>query len=914
MEFWSRIKSALRNLFRKPQIESHLDQELRAYVDMVTDEKIESGMSAPEARRIALAELGGMEQVKQAVREHRAGTGIELLWQDVRYALRQLRRNRGFTLTAVITLGLGIGATTAIFSAVYSLLLRPLPFPDSHQLMYVSSDMPKGKWDVLLSPDFVAAKLGTKSFQQFAGYCNRGLNSNLVSGGDPVRVNRINVSANFFPMLGVEPQLGRNFSPEEDRLGGPPLILLSDRLWRNRFHADPAIVGQAVTLDGKEQTIIGVMPPHFSFPDLEMEPDVYAPADLGPDTNLTVEQTVQMMKVIARLKPGVSMQQAQAELQAFFSARAHNYHPVIARALAGRQMIVEPLQRRLTGDDQKPLYILLVCVAAVLLIACANVANLQLARAVSRRHETALRGALGASRLRLLRQFLVESLILASLAAALGLALAFVVTSLIRRVGTLDASQMSLHSRAAQLLRLPFGKISTVVYVDGWVVAFTVGLALLTTLLFGLAPAIGATRTDLRNALQAAALRISSVREQRLLRHGLLIIEVGLAVVLLCSAGLLIRSFVNVLRYDSGFDPGNMLTGITELTSQRYFGDAGAERIRNFVDELMPRLQALPGVEAAAATNALPLQPTASAATTIVFNETMVTWKENLPLSYRISVTPDYFRAVHTPIVKGRAFTREDDQTSPRVAVVNLAFAKRFFAGEALGKRFARWADAHDRSHPFKWITVVGIADDVRHGGLEQDVQADFFVPMAQFPDPHINLALRTMNQPAMLADALRHAVTGVDKEQPIFDIQTMDQRVSDAIAQRRLIMLLICCFALLAVILSAVGVYGVFAYSVNQRRHEMGIRLALGASRNGLLRLIVMQAARLIVVGSMLGAGAALLLSRLLASLLVGIKPHDPVSFWTAWALMTIVALIASTLPAADAARTDLLSVLHSE
>jgi predicted permease len=913
MEFWSRTKSALRNLFRKPQIESHLDQEIQAYVDMVTDEKIAAGMSASEARRSALAELGGVEQVKQAVREHRAGTGIELLGQDVRYALRQLRRNRGFTMTAVITLGLGIGATTAIFSAVYSLLLRPLPFRDSHQLMYVSSDLPKGKWDVLLSPDFVAAKLGTKSFQQFAGYCNRGLNSNLVSGGDPVRVNRINVSANFFPTLGVEPQLGRNFSPDEDQLGGPPLILLSDRLWRNRFHADPAVVGRAVTLDGKEQTIIGVMPLHFSFPDLEMEPDVYAPADLGPDTNLTVEQTVQMMKVIARLKPGVSMQQAQAELQAFFLARSHNYHPVIARALAGRRMIVEPLQRHLTGDDQKPLYILLVCVAAVLLIACANVANLQLARAVSRRHETALRGALGASRLRLLRQFLVESLILASLAAALGLALAFIATSLIRRMGMLEASQMSLHSRAAQLLRLPFGKISTVVYVDGWVVAFTVGLALLTTLLFGLAPAIGATRTDLRNALQAAALRISSGREQRLLRHALLIMEVGLAVVLLCSAGLLIRSFVNVLRYDSGFASGNMLTGITELTGQRYFGDAGAERIRNFVDELMPRLQALPGVEAAAATNALPLQPTALAATTIVFNETMASWKENLPLSSRISVTPDYFRAVQTPIFKGRAFTREDSQASPRVAIVNRAFAKRFFAGDALGKRFARWADAQ-KPNPFTWITIVGVADDVRHGGLERDVQAEFFVPMAQFPDPDLNIALRTAEDPALLSDALRHAVTTVDSEQPIFDIQTMDQRVSDSIAQRRLVMLLICCFAMLAVVLSAVGVYGVFAYSVNQRRHEMGIRLALGASRNGLLRLIVMQAARLIVMGSMLGAGAALLLSRLLASLLVGVKPYDPVSFWTAWALMTIVALIASTLPAADAARTDLLSVLHSE
>jgi predicted permease len=377
MKLWSRIKSTLRNLFRKPQIESHLDQELRAYVDLVTDEKIAAGMSAAEARRTALAELGGIEQLKQAVREHRAGTGIELLGQDARYALRQLRRNRGFTLTAITTLGLGIGATTAIFSAVYSLLLRPLPFHDSQQLMYISSDFPKGRWDILLSPDFTAAQSGTRSFAQFAGYTDRGVNSNLNGAGDPIRVSRINVTANFFPTLGVRPRLGRNFSSNEDSRGGPSVILLSDRLWRNRFHADPGVVGKAVMLDDKAQTIIGVLPPRFSFPDFSMEPDVYAAAGLDPDTVLTLQQSVLMMHAIGRLRPGVSMEQAQAELQAFFLAHARGYPAGIARSLAGRQMIVEPLQRHLTGDDRKPLYILLVCVAAVLLIACANVANLQ---------------------------------------------------------------------------------------------------------------------------------------------------------------------------------------------------------------------------------------------------------------------------------------------------------------------------------------------------------------------------------------------------------------------------------------------------------------------------------------------------------------------------------------------------------
>jgi predicted permease len=906
MKLWPRIKSTLRNLFRKPQIESHLDQELRAYVDMVTDEKISAGISASEARRIALAELGGIEQVKQSVREGRAGTRIELIWQDVRYALRQLSRNRGFTLTAVITLGLGIGATTAIFSAVYSLLLRPLPYYNPSQLMSVSSVWPEDESDAMISPDFVAAQMETKSFEQFAGY-DYG-NENLTGAGDPLKVIRALVTSNFFATIGVVPHLGRTFALGEDRSGGPPVIVLSDHLWRNKFHADPEILGKAAILNGKEQTIVGVLPSRFTFPNLSVEPDYYAPAPLESDTTVSVAKPVFGMRVIARLRPGASMEQAQAEMQAFSQARAKGYPVEMAPFARGRRMVVEPLQRHLTGDDRRPLLILMASVAAVLLIACANVANLQLARAVSRRHETALRGALGASRLRLIRQFLVESLVLSFLASAVGLAIAFVVTSLIRQAGTLEGAQVS--SPTAQLLRLPFGKVSASIAVDGWVLAFAVGLALLTTLLFGLAPAIGGARSDLRNALQSAGTRVSSGRDQRLLRHSLLIVEVGLAVVLLTSAGLLIRSFVNVLSYDSGFDPSNTLTGVTLISGQQY--DATKERIWSFVDNVLPRLQALPGVQAAALASALPLE-------TIFANSAIAPAGVPVPpigtwsTVSLISITPDYFRVVGTPVLEGRWFNVDDRDGAARVAIVNRAFAKQFFKGDALGKRFNTNIGGGS-AYEFKTRTIVGIADDVRHGGLEQEIQPEAFVPMAQVPQGRISIALRTRNNPVSLLNAMRTAVTAADAKQPVFDIDTMEDRLSSATAQRRLIMLLICSFALLAVILSAVGVYGVFAYSVNQRSHEMGIRLALGASRNGLLRLIVMQAARLIVLGGALGAGAALLLSRLLASLLVGVKPHDPVSFWAAWALMTIVALIASSLPAADAARTDLLSVLHSE
>lgn len=909
MKLWFRSKSALRNLFRKPRIESQLDDEMRACVEMMIDERIAAGMPESEARRTAMAEFGGIEQVKQAVRDNRSGTFVELIWQDMRHAVRQLRRNRGFTLTAVLTLGLGIGATTAIFSAVYTLLLRPLPYADASRLMSVSGT----DGGALLDPDFVAVRSRAKSFEQFAGLHVAG-QDNMTGSGDPVRVARASVTANFFPTLGVVPALGRNFLPDDDWSGGPNVVLLSDRFWKSKFNADPKIVGRTITLNGASYSVIGVLPHTFTFPSLTDEPDLYGTAMLDRSTTLSIEKPFWGIQTIARLRPGVSIETARAEVQALFEARALDYPAVLADYAKTHPINVDTLQRHLTGDDRKPLLILLASVVAVLLISCANVANLQLARAVSRRHETALRGALGASRLRLIRQFLVESLVLSSLATALGLTIAFVITSLVRHTGTPDASQAP--SRVAQVLRLPFGKLSAIIQVDGWVLAFTVGVALATTLLFGLAPAISGSRTDLRNALQSAGMRISSGREQRLLRHGLLVSEVGLAVVLLASAGLLVRSFIRVMSYDSGFDARNTLTGtmvlqtgVMSLTGPRTAWPK--ERLRNFVDQLLPRFYALPGVKAAALTTALPLDPPSGGP--FVYDGVPVPPREQWPITFVSDITPDYFRAVGTPILAGRAFNSADNEASPLVAIVNSAFAKRFFHGDALGKRFKAFGPRDgDQLVP---MTIVGIAADVRHGSLEQDVQPEVFRCITQGASVYyVRMVLRTSENPVVLAKAMRAAVTSIDAQQPVFDIQTMEQRVSDAVAQRRLIMLLISCFAMLAVILSAVGVYGVFAYSVTQRAHEMGIRLALGSTRGGVLRLVVTQAARLIGLGGILGLGTALALSKLLASLLVGVTPHDPISFSLAWVLMTAVALLASAIPASQAAHTDLISVLHSE
>jgi len=779
-----------------------------------------------------------------------------------------------------------------------------LPYPQSDQLAYISAEfIPEA--DELVSPEFVAAQQGLKSFSQFAGYWST--NSNLTGAGDPVRVDWAGITANFLPMLGIRPQLGRGFRDDEVRPGGPAVILLSDRFWRSYFHAYPNIVGKSVAIDGKQQTIIGVLPPHFSFPDFAHEPQVYGPADLSPDTSpAAMGKIVFFMRAIGRLRPGVSPQQAQAEVESFFLARSHNYPVFLASYWAKRRMVVQSLQTHLAGDDRRPLLILLACVAAVLLIGCANVANLQMARAVSRRHEMAVRGALGASRYRLMRQSLVESLTLSAFSAAMGFAIAWVMTTLIRRTGNLADSLSS--GQQAQILRLPLGKISTVIHIDGWVSAFTIVLALVTALLFGIGPALsGAAHADLRSALQSGAQRITAGRQQRFLRHALLVLEVGLAVVLLCSAGLLIRSFVNVLRYENGFDPTHTLTGSTLLSGQRY---QSPEAARKFAEQLLSQLEAIPGVETTALGQALPLGQVDGDAFSVDNPNPPIGMRDVVP---SISVTPNYFRAVGTPILQGRPFTSDDTGSSTPVVIVNLAFARHYFGGNAVGKRLFIGQSVRG-AFQFVPTTIVGITVDVRHNGIEHDMEPEFFVPMTQIPSYNVDLIVRSSIDPALLTSAMRRALIAVDREQPLFDIQTMEERVDNLVSQRRLILLLISCFALLAVVLSAVGVYGVFMYSVSQRKQEIGIRLALGSSRGRLLRLVVLQAAQLILTGGVLGVIVAFLSARLLASMLSGVGPHDPLSFSLAWALMTLTALLASIFPARNAARTDLISVLHSE
>jgi len=841
--------------------------------------------------------------VRNLVWDQHAGTALKSVVQDIRYGLRQMRRNPVFTWTAVVTLGLGIGATAAIFSAVYALLLRPLPYPASDRLMFIYEHTKYDDMSALLNQDFFAAQSALKSFESVAGYLDYG-DENLTGAGAPVRVSAMGVTANFFPTLRVAPALGRNFLSGEDRKGGPDVVILSHRLWQSRFHSDPTIVGRSITLAGKAQTVVGVLPAHFVFPDPAAEPDVYVPDDLDTDTRLeSTNIKIVMVLTIARLRDGVTLPQAQAELNLFEQSRVRGYGPFFINWAQGRKIIAQPLQRYLTGDDREPLLILLACVVAVLLIACANVANLQLARTVAREPEMALRGALGAGRLRLIRQSLVENLTLSAIASLLGLAIAAAVTWLIRQSGM--PGTFASGSPIADLLQAPFGKLSTAVDLNGRVLAFTAGLTLLTTILFGLLPAIGSSRADLRTSLQSAGGRTSSGRQHRRLRSTLLVAEIGVAVLLLTGAGLLIRSFAHVLETGAGFDPRQCLTAKVQRNPSEE-----PEKTTAFAQQLLSRLKAIPGVQAAAIGTALPLEHVYRGRT-LAFGSGPPLPVGQRPGARSISISPEYFAATGTNLLQGRTFTSGDYAGAIPVAIVNQAFARKYFNSDALGQQFRINLHGHNIFTP---ITVVGVVQDVHYDSLEADIQPVIYLPFDQVPDAEMNIVLRSSVEPASLAMTIRKAVLETDPMQPLFDVATMESRLARSLAQRRLMMLLIAAFAVLAMILAGVGVYGVFSYWVSQRRQEMGIRLALGSSRVRLLRLIVIQALRLVLAGGAMGIAASWFLDRLLASMLVGVRLHDPLSLSLAWALMTGIAMLGCCVPARSAARTDLISVLHSE
>jgi putative ABC transport system permease protein len=888
-------------MFRGDQRDRELAEEIESNLQMHIADNLRAGMSAGEARRQALIRLGGVENTQEAYRDQRGLPVFETLLQDIRYGLRGLRRSPGFALTAVLTLALGIGATTAIFSAVYALLMRPLPYRDPDGLVWVAERSRSGGGSgAVAEPDMIAWRERGRPFEAVAGYIFN-LEYTLTGAVDTVRIPGADVTTNFLSLLGAAPQIGRDFVEADGRLGSPAVALLSDALWRERFSAYPRVVGTTLNLDKHAYTVVGVLPPRFRFPDMANAPQALIALRTPDSSAFNTNEPLVELQVIARGRPGHSLTSIQSELESFQETRRRAYPAALARTAEGRILEVTPLQRHLAGDSRKPLIVLLAAVGLVLLIACANIANLQLVRAAARRHEVAVRGALGAARMRLARQFLTESMMISALAASVGLAIgAFAIDAI----------------RGWQSPMLPW---LASVGLDPYVFGFTMAVAVVAAVLFGAAPAISGSRVNLMDALKTTSLRMSGVRDQRLLRNMFVVGEIALALVLLIAAGLLVRSFRDLMRTDPGYDPHNVLTAKVQLPLPT--GPPGESKeykqILAFASEVAPKLEALPAVRYAALASQLPLQLNRTG-TMVWFGQTMPPRETWLKLrTSMISVTPNLFRAMGTTIVQGRAFDDGDNEGSPGVAIVNRAFARQYYPGGALGKWFHSLVPEHcGGCAPGKPVElqVVGIAADVRQRGLDHPAEPEVYVPFAQAPEVGFNIVLATNGNPGVLSAALRSTVLALDHQAPVYDIATLEQRLSESLAQRRLTMFLLSAFAGLALLLAAIGVYGVISYAVVRRTQEIGIRMTLGATRGSVLRLILRQQARMILLGSAAGLALAVALSGVMSSLLYGVKPRDFTTFAVSWIVLTGVALLASAAPAVRATRTDPCVTLRYE
>ncbi|MFY9556990.1 MAG: ABC transporter permease [Blastocatellia bacterium] len=820
---------------------------------------------------------------------------MEKLLHDVRYSVRMLRKSPGFTVVAVVALALGIGATSAIFSVVNAVLLRPLPFKDPERLVRIWGKIEKAgipkNW--ISQPELVDLKEQSQSFEDIAAYQSAGVN--LTGNEDPVRVNTAFVNASLFPILGIEATIGRTFLEEEDQPGHDKVVLVSNGLWRRRFGGDPGLIGKTVGLSGDSYTVIGIMPPGFQFPDQD---DLWVP--IAIDKTKLDNRGNHGLEVVARLKPGVTIGQAQSELTNLAAAMEQQYPTNYSDSGFGLYPV--SMLDELIGNVRPAFRILLGAVAFVLLIACANVANLLLARATVREKEVAIRAALGAGRRRLMQQLLTESVLLSVIGGTLGLLLAWFGVKLFVALGPQDIPRLD--------------EIS----LDGRVLAFSFLVAVATGLVFGLAPALQISKPELHDSLKEGA-RGSSAGRPRL-RNALVVSEIAIALVLLVGAGLMIKSFQQLLKLDMGFQTEKTLTMRLSLPSTKYKEDA---MIAGFYRQLLDKVKALPGVESVGAISHLPLSGSYASGTTAVENpDTDEALKNFQGIPYieadRRNVSADYFSTLGIALKKGRLFTDADDQNAPPVAIVDETFERRFWPkSTALGKRFiARFGDGKD----IKWGQIVGVVAHVRHYGIDQVKQyglgqegrEQVYFPYPQRTSNRMYLAIKTKTDPLSLTSAVRDAVLSLDPEQPIYEVASMDQLLTSSLAQRQLNMVLFAGFSAIALVLAAVGIYGVMSYSVTQRTHEIGIRMALGAQQRNVLRLVVTQGMTLAVAGVVIGLGAAIALTRLMSSLLFGVSATDPVTFVAISVILTGVALAACLVPARRATKVDPMIALRYE
>jgi len=804
------------------------------------------------------------------------------LLHDLRFALRMLLKNPGFTIVTVIALALGIGANTAIFSVVNSVLLRPLPYKDPERLVMVWEDASKSGHprDTPTAANYIDWRDQNQSFEGMAAFTDESFN--FTGAGEPERLEGMRVSASLFPILGVEPQLGRVFTAAEDQPGSPHVVLLSYGLWQRRFGGDPSIIGKPLTLNGESYVVTGVMPARFQFPTSDNQ--VWVP--IAFTSEQAADRGVHYLQVVARLKPGIKLEQAQTEMKTI-AARLQQQYPETNTDVGAA---VTSLHEHLVGDIKPALLILLGAVGLVLLIACANVANLLLARAAVRQKEIAVRVALGARRLRLVRQFLTESVLLSLLGGVVGLIIAYTGLILLRAFIPEDISQ------------------ARDISIDLKVLGFTLFVSVATGVIFGLAPVIQAVRFNQNETLKEGGRDAATGGSGKRLRSLLVTAEVAISLVLLIGAGLLINSFVRLRNVDPGFRSDHLLTMKIVMPEAKYI-----DRPRRiaFYNDLLQRVQSLAGVRSAAITTNLPLYHQGNSIDVgIEGRPAPPPGQENIVVT-RI-VSPGYFDTMTIPLLNGRKFSDQDTRSTPLVAVVSEAMARSFWPNEdPVGKRIAIGEIQSDKD----WISVIGVARDVRQIQLTESPKPQMYLTYLQFGffDSR-DLVVKTDVDPGSLAATVRKAVWEIDKDQPVSNIQTMEAILADSIAQQRFSMVLLAIFAGVALVLAGVGIYGVMSYSVAQRTHEIGIRMALGAQTAAVLKLALGYGMKLVIIGIAIGLIAAFALTRLMSTLLFGVTATDPTTFALISLLLIGVAALASYIPARRATKVDPIIALRYE
>jgi putative ABC transport system permease protein len=867
---------------RRNRFDRELEEEMRFHLEMKAEENLAAGISPEEARYAARRQFGNQTLLREVSRDMWGFRFLETLGQDLRYGLRILLKGKGFTIVAVFTLALGIGANTAIFSVVNALLLRPLPYPNPDQLVWITEFYTQPIVEYLPASHFSAWSAQSQATDQIAAYAPDNLT--LTGAGEterPERLDANHVSGQFFTLLGAQLLLGRNFLPAEDRPGGERAAIISHNLWQRRFSSDRQIIGRSITLNNQGYTVVGVLPPDFGF----IHPfDVWVPLALDP-----AQLRGAIVNAIARLKPGVTREQAQVELETISRRLASGASA--DEPLFDRTRLI-PLHERLVGDTRPLLLILLGAVSLILLIACANVANLQLSRAAVRQREFAVRAALGARSWRLMRQMLTESWLLALGGGALGLLLAFLLTKAFVAMTPTDM----------------FGDIARLspINLDLSALGFTSIISLLTGTLFGLAPAFQFSRPNppnLNDSLKEGGHGHSFQRTR--LRHLLMLMEVALAVVLLAGAGLLIRSFVKLMEVNPGYRPDNLLTAqvSTPALSHEESGRRNA-----FYREILQRVSALPGVESAGVINHLPLTDFQLQGWLRLPGSQQFLHLDQPAIPIGI-VSEDYFRTMGIPLRAGRVFNERDHSEAQRVVILSESLARSLFPNEdAVGKRVWMPGPGEDMSN------VIGIVGDVRHQGLERDVTPQIYVPYVQSELWSAAIVIRTTGDPLRMAAAVRNQALAVDQGATVYDLQTMERRLATSMSSRRFNLLLLSIFALLALTLAAVGVFSVIAHAVTQRTYEIGVRMALGASPGNILRLFIGQGMTFVAIGIALGLAGAWALTRVMATLLFGVSATDPLTFAGCALLLSIVALLACYLPARRAAKVDPMTSLRFE